>query len=94
VGKRITDWLRTTYEAISPLPQHFPFFRWLKKEEKNRGRGGVGERRREAKKSQKKIARCWGSGEKWSITLWHTGAYSLPHIFPSISDVGEVGEVV
>jgi hypothetical protein len=41
VGKSITDWQRTSYEAISPLPQHFPFFRWPKKEKKT-GVGGGG----------------------------------------------------
>jgi hypothetical protein len=37
VGKSITDWLRASYEAISPLPQHFPFFRWLKKTRRKQG---------------------------------------------------------
>ena len=55
VGKRITYWLRTTYEAISPLPQHFPFFRWLKNEIKNRGRGVWGREEEKRKEPDKKL---------------------------------------
>jgi hypothetical protein len=36
VGKNITDWLRASYEAISPLPQHFPFFRSVEKKEREK----------------------------------------------------------
>jgi hypothetical protein len=45
VGKRITDWGRASYEAISPLPQHFPFFRSAEKK---------GEREGEKKKAREK----------------------------------------
>jgi len=64
---------------------HFPnIFLFLDRQKKK-------EREKERKKSQRKIGRCWGSGEKWCIRLWRTGTYSFPLILASGGNVGEVG---
>jgi len=76
---------------------HFPnIFLFLdgRKRRKNTGGGRSGEKKKEERKARVFLAGCWGSGEKWRITLWRTTAYSFPLILASRGKVGEVGEVV